>query len=197
MSMQGGGLVFANEVDAVMNLSNETVSYQNNDLHINTITPEQKEFMEKLQLMFGEFTLKDGRLTLKISIEELVEKYNLNMYDVEMLYKMKEIDEDAESQRSANIYIEDWKLCFEPGDINIWLLAAASAGPEALIAAFEAIEAALGGPIGVVITTIIACLGVANPFQICGEIVMAAAKGCGWYIDVDPIHFQIVHDYIY
>ena len=163
---------------------------------ISHMSSQQKDFMIKLEAMFDEFVFENGSLNLKRPIEEIKQIYLLNDFDLEMINNMKKIDKLAKQQPPSNVYIEDWKLCFDYGELNVWLFAAASAGPTALIAAFEAIGAALGGPIGVVVASIVAALGGANPIQICGEIVTACAHGWGWYIGVDPLHFQIVHDYI-
>ncbi len=53
--------------------------------------------------------------------------------------------------------------------------------------------------IGMLITSVIAALGGANPAQMCLEIGVAVVNGWGWYVGIDPLHPDklIIHDYIY
>ena len=177
IAMQGSGLVFAGEARSNMQLNNSFVSNKNHELHIDAkLTQEQRSFMQKLQKMFGEFEIKEGKLSTKIPIDKLAQKYDLNAFDIDMLNKMDRVGEMAQKQKAANVWLEDWKICFDNQDLKDYLAAAAGMGATALIAEFESLSAMLGGPIGMLITSVIAALGGANPVDMCWEIGVAVAS---------------------
>lgn len=191
----GGSFVFA-QGNNLINTNKSTLERNMSDFKM---SPQQKDFMTKLTNMFGEFVLKDGSLVLKRPIEEIKKDYSLNEFDISMLNGMQKIDNLAKNASASNIYIDDWKLCFDYGELNLWLAAAAAAGPEALIAAFEAIGTAMGGPIGAIVVAILAILtgGATELLKICGEILIACEHNWGWYIGVEPYTFNVIHGYIF
>lgn len=85
----------------------------------------------------------------------------------------------------TRVFVEDGKVWFDNGDIQAFLFAAASIGPEALYAALVGLGTLFGGMIGTTITAFVGALGGASLTYLCYLIIQATANGQGIYIGIE------------
>lgn len=99
--------IFAGEKGGVSKslVSSDITKVNSNELHISTkdFNPQQKEFLSKLNSMLGEFCLKDNKLALKISLDDLQKKYSLNDYDMSIINKMLHIQSNGVNCEKPNL----------------------------------------------------------------------------------------------
>lgn len=138
--------------------------------------------------MFGEFEIKDKKLALKVSVDELTKKYNLSKFDVDTINKMLSRRSNT-TQSEKNVFVDDWKIYFDNQDLHDYLYAAAAMGPVALMAAFDSLIALMSGPIGVALAAFLDGIalfaGEIYLGDICYKIVYCTLNGKGFYIGFD------------
>ncbi|WP_326974896.1 hypothetical protein [Caproicibacter sp. BJN0012] len=158
-----------------------------------SLSQSEKQFLQKYCKILSEFSLDENNvLALSLSDEELIKKYSFTNSDLIFLHKIidssKEINKNynhSGSQIQPNVFIEGTVIYFTASDVDTLLLAAASAGPTAMIAALDLVATMTGGPVATAITTVLGVIGVASISNFCYLCIQAHTYGEGVYIGVE------------
>lgn len=156
------------------------------------LSENDKIFMKKMLSVLDGYVTQDGEITFTYSNADLL-SLGFTSTDIATLDTINSsvcgVISDTPSDVTSNmpaplIFVEDWIVYFEPGEVVDFLLAAATIGPEALYAAFVGVGTLVGGPVGSAITAIAGLLGLASFGSLCYLIMQAVANGQGIYVGV-------------
>lgn len=169
-----------------------------NDLTLtdNLISESDVEFLNKVASIADYFYLDENdNSQINLSADELVSDYNFSITEARtLLNRLDEQKVDVPSDMiddaviSPAAHVESGKLYISNFDLQSGAFAAvataATAGPAALKAAFITASSVIGGPVGTVISTIMAAIGGPGLIDIAGHITTALVTGEGVYIGV-------------
>lgn len=150
------------------------------------ITDENREFFNKLMIVFDEFTLDDnGILGVKSSLSEIQEKAGFTDDEMAIFNGLFEFNKTypagAENIILTRVHVSDWKIYLTQGDVQTFLAGAAAVGPAAIVAALSA----LGSTVPGVGTVVGAILGVVAAGDLCYLVLQAISANKGIYIGVE------------
>lgn len=141
---------------------------------------------------------EDGTLELDLTETQLKEVYGFTdaQYDllVANIIGLK-VSENVADVPMPAVFVEGTTIYFDNGDIHAFLLAAATAGPAALSAALAALGTVTAGPVGTVISGILAVIAAPSLIEICGRVIAAAGTGRGVYIRLELDYPPITSGY--
>lgn len=163
---------------------------------------DDNAFLEKLETIYSAFTISNGLLTISLTPDELANNYGFSSDDIRRIQELITFQHNAVQMNdntfvggynnfynngrfsggsAPRIYVEDWKVYFDAGEVVDYLLAAAEIGPAAMIAALSALGTAYPG-VGTVIGAVIGLYGAST---IIYYVFQAVSLGQGLYIGID------------
>lgn len=158
------------------------------------ISEKDKVFLNKVTKIFdGYVTNKAGVITFTYSDKQLSD----TGFTQAQIVKLHEINSkvcgvslsDAASDSGSNItpqiFVEGSIIYFEYVDVQAFLFAAASVGPEALYAALVALGSVSLGPVGTAIAAIVGAIGAPSLVSFCYYVIQAVANNEGVYIGIE------------
>lgn len=156
------------------------------------LSEQDQEFLEKMTLVFDGFTSDNsGKIIFTYSDQDLVNNFGFTSEEVDRLNEIV----DAVSTSSVNfndeyavspyIFYEGGIVYFTNDDVDAFLFAAASVGPEAVYAALMALGTVSLGPVGTALTIAVGALGFPSLAQFCYYVIQAATMNQGVYIGVE------------
>ena len=167
----------------------KSVSYYLNDI---SLDEETKAFLNKIVSVGKYFYFENGKISINLSKQNLMDKYSFTEKECERLVKTilnKEFNTQVYSGASEFImfaHIEDGTLYISNTDLKAGtfsvLTTAATAGPAAVAAALTTIASAVSGPVGAILGTILSLAAGPSLVELCGRITYAIATDQGIYI---------------
>jgi len=169
---------------------------QANHFSMDNISESDQEFLKKMVQVFdGYVTNAAGVITFTYSDEQLSE-IGFTQTEITELSEinsavcgvsMTDADDNYESNTAITpqMFVEDGIVYFDNADVDAFLFAAASLGPEAVYAALVALGSVTLGPVGTVIVTIVGLIGAPSLASFCYYVIQAATYGEGVYIGVE------------
>lgn len=150
------------------------------------VTPEGQAFLDKVESIFPYFTLdENNKLAISLSEEDLTSTYGFTSSDLVQLNDLLAFQSNAVDRGSnipqTRLHVSDWKIYFDNADVHAFLLAAAQAGPAAIMAALSALGSVYPG-VGTVVGAIVGLFGGAT---IIYWVFQAVALNKGLYIGID------------
>lgn len=148
------------------------------------------QFLNKFASVFdGYYTSENGEIGFSHTNADLA-NLGFTAADIDRLTEINSrvcgiIIPEEDTLIQTRAFIEDGKIYFDNGDVIDFLLAATTAGPEALYAAFVGLGTLLGGVVGTTVTGILGAFGAASLAYLCYLIIQAAANGQGIYIGIE------------
>lgn len=168
------------------------VKVSQNDVFLSdySLTSEQQRYFDNV-VEIGEYFEYDANGNLVLPVEDdLLRGHGFSQSDINLL--RTSIDDAGNGSATQNtvspmVHVSDGALYISHHDlvsgIAVGVGTAASVGPAALQAALISLGTLLGGPVGSVISTVIAIAGMPSMIELAGRITFALATGQGIYID--------------
>ncbi|MCL6446128.1 MAG: hypothetical protein K6T83_22235 [Alicyclobacillus sp.] len=179
-----GATQMANDTPQSVSLSNSQIF---------TPSPQAEQFVNYMITsgLIKEFTLgSNGRLTLKEPLSLIQQKYHLDSAQMSNLeYILNESQEYANispsvGRISPQLFYKNGIIYFTHSEVVATLFAAASLGPEAVVATLETLGTLTGGPIGTAIVAILSAIGAPALSQFTYYIIQAYYNDEGVYIGI-------------
>lgn len=157
---------------------------------LNDINENDKAFLNKMSQVFdGYITNKSGAIEFTYNDEQLS---NICFTQSEII-KLTEINntvcgtvlsKEPNSPIYTKMFVEGGKIYFDNVDVQAFLFAAASVGPQALYSALVALGSTLG-PVGTAIAAVVGIIGAPSLASFCYYIIQAAYYDQGVYIGIE------------
>lgn len=154
-----------------------------------SLSPEQQLYFDNV-VAIGEYFEYDtkGNLTLPVS-DAVLEEQGFTQSDIQLLRTSIEGTGNGNVPQNVvtpKVHVSNGALYISHEDLISGIATgvgvAAAIGPAALQAALISLGTLLGGPVGTVITTVIAIAGAPSMIELAGRITFALATGQGVYV---------------
>lgn len=151
---------------------------------------EDQRYIDRVASIGENFHFNErGELALSLTDTDLIQEGFSNQEIANLRTGLSAANSSQAQQAgeaSPRIHVDDGTLWISHGDLitgaATGVATAAGIGPAALSAALISLGTVMGGPVGTIITTVVALAGAPSMIELAGRITWAVATGQGVYI---------------